>query len=80
MGDAKTIVKGDVEATFSGCDHVLEGEFFMGGQEHFYLETQACIVRPSGEDGEVEVHCSSQSPSLLQVQYTYSSSTQLIKS
>nr|CAH7741383.1 unnamed protein product [Callosobruchus chinensis] len=37
------IVKGDVEAVFKSAPHVVEGECRMGGQEHFYLETCACL-------------------------------------
>ena len=39
----------------------------MGGQEHFYLETQACLVVPKGEDGELEIFASSQNPTGLQI-------------
>ena len=67
MGVPRTIIKGDVDAAMRASDHVVNGEFFMGGQEHFYLETHACVVRPTGEDGELEVFCSSQSPTSLQV-------------
>ena len=67
MGVERTIVKGDVSAAMQQCDHVVEGEFYMGGQEHFYLETHACLVRPTGEDGEMEVFSSAQGPTLLQV-------------
>lgn len=35
------------------------GEVRMGGQEHFYLETQNCVVIP-GEDQEMEVISSTQ--------------------
>lgn len=45
-----SIVSGDVEAAFAGCDHVLEGEVKMGGQEHFYLEPHASLVIPQEED------------------------------
>lgn len=37
----------------------LEGDFFSGGQEHFYLESQSSIAYPL-EDGGIEVHSSSQ--------------------
>ena len=67
MGVERTIVKGDVSAALQQSDHVVEGEFYMGGQEHFYLETHACLVRPTGEDGEMEVFSSAQAPTLLQV-------------
>ena len=39
----------------------------IGGQEHFYLETQATIAVPKGEDGEIEVFSSCQSPTAAQV-------------
>jgi len=32
--------KGDVEKGFAAADNVYEGEMRVGGQEHFYLETQ----------------------------------------
>ncbi|EPQ25875.1 uncharacterized protein PFL1_06549 [Pseudozyma flocculosa PF-1] len=46
---------------------VLEGETRMGGQEHFYLETNACLVVPGREDSEVEVFSSTQNPSETQI-------------
>jgi hypothetical protein len=39
-----------VDAAFAGCDHVLEGEVKMGGQEHFYLEPHCSLVIPQEED------------------------------
>ena len=38
-----------------------------GLQEHFYLETQASIAVPKGEDGEMELFVSTQNPTLTQV-------------
>ncbi|KAF2460323.1 xanthine dehydrogenase/oxidase [Lineolata rhizophorae] len=60
------IKKGDVDAAFAECDHVFEGVTRMGGQEHFYLETQACVVVPKPEDGEMEVFSSTQNPTETQ--------------
>lgn len=57
------INKGDVEGTFKNCDHIFTGICRMGGQEHFYLETNACVVVPKPEDGEMEVFSSTQNPS-----------------
>lgn len=34
----------DIEQALAKCDRVFEGMARMGGQEHFYLETNACIV------------------------------------
>ncbi len=52
---------GDVEAVLGGgeCDHVLEGEARVGGQEHFYLEPNAAIVIPKEMD-EIESYASTQ--------------------
>jgi xanthine dehydrogenase/oxidase len=54
------IKKGDVEDGFKSADHVFTGVTRMGGQEHFYLETNACVVIPKPEDGEMEVYASTQ--------------------
>ncbi|XP_046517798.1 xanthine dehydrogenase/oxidase-like [Equus quagga] len=36
------------------------GEFYIGGQEHFYLETHCTIAVPKGEAGEMELFVSTQ--------------------
>ena len=41
----------------------------MGGQEHFYLETNACLAVPKGEDGEMELFVSTQNANETQVGY-----------
>ncbi|CAL1688978.1 unnamed protein product [Lasius platythorax] len=64
-GFPKCIIKGDAERAFEEADHVLEGEIRIGGQEHFYLETNATIAVPREED-ELEVFCSSQHPTEIQ--------------
>ncbi|XP_029159752.1 xanthine dehydrogenase-like [Nylanderia fulva] len=64
-GLSKSIIKGDAEKAFKEADHVLEGEVRMGGQEHFYLETNAAIAVPR-EDDELEVFCSTQHPTEIQ--------------
>ncbi|KAJ1674807.1 hypothetical protein EV182_002521, partial [Spiromyces aspiralis] len=46
--------------------HVFEGESYCDGQEHFYLETQACLVIPRGEGDEYEVWSSTQNPTETQ--------------
>ena len=56
------INKGDPEGAFRTADHVFSGVVRMGGQEHFYLETNACVVIPKPEDGEIEVWSSTQNP------------------
>jgi xanthine dehydrogenase molybdopterin binding subunit/xanthine dehydrogenase small subunit len=73
------IRRGDVNAIFEGRDsalrradaaarrpdHVLEGEFSIAGQEHFYLEMQAACAE-QGEDGSMFVMSSTQHPSEVQ--------------
>ena len=58
----REIKKGDVQEAFATCDHTFTGVTRMGGQEHFYLETQASAVVPKPEDGEMEIFTSSQNP------------------
>ncbi|KAF2190838.1 xanthine dehydrogenase [Zopfia rhizophila CBS 207.26] len=60
------IKKGDTEKAFAEADHVFTGIARMGGQEHFYLETQACLAVPKPEDGEMEIFSSTQNPSETQ--------------
>ncbi|RDW60482.1 putative xanthine dehydrogenase HxA [Aspergillus mulundensis] len=60
------IKNGDPESAFKDCDHVFEGVSRMGGQEHFYLETQACVAIPKPEDGEMEIWSGTQNPTETQ--------------
>lgn len=56
------IQDGDIEKGFLEPDLVtVEGEIRIGGQEHFYLETNAALAVP-GENDELTVHCSTQTP------------------
>ncbi|MGC3873085.1 xanthine dehydrogenase molybdopterin binding subunit [Halomonas sp. GXIMD04776] len=57
--------RGDWQRALDNAPHVLEGEQFVGGQEHFYLEGQACLVTPSEDEGVV-VYTSNQHPSETQ--------------
>lgn len=58
---------GDVDEVFGRAPHVLEGSCRMGGQEHFYLETQCVFCVPKKEDDELEVFCSTQHPTEVSV-------------
>ena len=58
----REIKKGDVEEAFKKCDYVFTGVARMGGQEHFYLETNASVAIPKPEDGEIEIFSSTQNP------------------
>ncbi len=47
------------------CQHVVSGEFHIGGQDHFYLEGQVASAVP-GEEQEMLIYSSTQHPSEVQ--------------
>src|SRR5271157_1625264 len=57
--------RGDAAGAIRAAPHRLEGQFAIGGQEHFYLEGQASFAIP-GEGDEMTVHASSQDPTETQ--------------
>ncbi|WP_459177329.1 xanthine dehydrogenase molybdopterin binding subunit [Ewingella americana] len=57
--------RGDSAAALARAPHRLQGELEIGGQEHFYLETQIASVMP-GEDGAMLVYSSTQHPTEVQ--------------
>ncbi|HME10513.1 MAG TPA: xanthine dehydrogenase molybdopterin binding subunit [Bryobacteraceae bacterium] len=59
------IRRGDAASSIADSAHRLRGELFIGGQEHFYLETQCAIARLD-ETGGVVVESSTQHPSETQ--------------
>ena len=59
------IRRGDVQSALKSSPEVLDGEFYMAGQEHFYLEMQAACAE-QGEDGSMFVMSSTQHPSEVQ--------------
>ncbi|HEX6953798.1 MAG TPA: molybdopterin cofactor-binding domain-containing protein, partial [Agromyces sp.] len=65
QGFAPTVQRGDAASALASAPHVFEGESFVGGQEHFYLETHASFARVDSE-GQVFVDSSSQHPSETQ--------------
>lgn len=65
IGLKREIQSGDVESALKSSPHRLHGVIKMQGQDHFYFESQACIAYPK-EDGQIEVHASSQHPSEVQ--------------
>ncbi|XP_071320852.1 aldehyde oxidase 6 isoform X2 [Trachinotus anak] len=60
------IEMGDVAEAFKSVDQVYEGEVRLGGQEHFYMETQSMLVVPVGEETEFNVYVSTQWPTSTQ--------------
>jgi xanthine dehydrogenase/oxidase len=60
--DEKTFV---IEQEKIGEEFVFEGTCRIGGQEHFYLETQGSLVIPK-ENDELEIIAATQNPSEIQ--------------
>jgi xanthine dehydrogenase molybdopterin binding subunit/xanthine dehydrogenase small subunit len=60
-----TLARGDAAAALAKAPLRLDGEFSFGGQEHFYLETQAAWAE-LGEAGTVFVSSSTQHPTEIQ--------------
>jgi xanthine dehydrogenase large subunit len=65
IGSHRKIERGGVEAALKSAPHRLKGEIVIRGADHFYLESQASIAYPR-EDGQIEVHSSSQHPTETQ--------------
>ncbi|MBV4530747.1 xanthine dehydrogenase molybdopterin binding subunit [Pseudomonas sp. SWRI107] len=63
--DSHTHQRGDAAAALATAPHRIQGTLHIGGQEHFYLETQISSVMP-GEDGGMIVYCSTQNPTEVQ--------------
>ncbi|XP_063788991.1 aldehyde oxidase-like [Pseudophryne corroboree] len=57
---------GSVEEAFQTADQVHEGEIYIGGQEHFYMETHSIRAVPKGEDGEMDMYLATQDPTHAQ--------------
>ena len=60
-----TLARGDFAGALATSPLRLDGEFSFGGQEHFYLETQAAWAE-AGEGGSVFVSSSTQHPTEIQ--------------
>ncbi len=57
--------RGDSARALAAAPHRLQGKLHIGGQEHFYLETQISSVIPTEDDGMI-VYTSSQNPTEVQ--------------
>ena len=60
------IINGDVAEMEAESDIVVSGEINCGGQEHFYLETNSCLVVPT-EAGELEIFAATQNANETQL-------------
>ena len=56
LGDEQCLQQGDVDKVFAEAEHTLEGTMMIGGQEHFYMETNSFVVVPSNDDKEVALY------------------------
>jgi xanthine dehydrogenase/oxidase len=56
----EAIVDPRMPKIWSKCERIFQGVSRVGGQEHFYLETNAALVIPHKEDGSMDVWCSTQ--------------------
>jgi len=65
LAEKKVIERGEVDTALTQADHVMEGVFRCGGQDHFYLESQAALVVPD-EFGTLTVYSSTQHPTEVQ--------------
>ncbi|HEY2239049.1 MAG TPA: xanthine dehydrogenase molybdopterin binding subunit, partial [Streptosporangiaceae bacterium] len=65
QGAARTVSRGDAAAGLARATHRFSGELEIGGQEHFYLETQAALALVD-ENGQIFVQSSTQHPSETQ--------------
>jgi xanthine dehydrogenase large subunit len=65
LTDAEVMRRGDPEAALSSAPHRLQGELYINGQEHFYLETQAALAWLDESDS-VFLQSSTQHPSETQ--------------
>ncbi|MGE6530555.1 xanthine dehydrogenase molybdopterin binding subunit [Pseudomonas sp. NPDC077382] len=63
--DSHTHKRGDSSGALAAAPRRLQGSLHIGGQEHFYLETQVSSVMPT-EDGGMIVYTSTQNPTEVQ--------------
>ena len=59
------IKKGNVKKAIKNSSHFISGSFFIGGQDHFYLESQISIAIPN-ENQEMTLWSSTQHPTEVQ--------------
>jgi xanthine dehydrogenase large subunit len=62
---SRTFKIGAVDAMWGKCDHVVEGQAEIGGQEHVYLETQGAYAYML-EDGAIKIHSATQATKYVQ--------------
>ena len=65
LGPERTMRRGEPETALRSASHVIRGELRTGAQEHWYLESQACLCVPREGRG-ITAFSSTQHPSETQ--------------
>ena len=65
QGEHRTVSRGDAATALERAAYRFSGELEIGGQEHFYLETQAALALVD-ENGQIFVQSSTQHPTETQ--------------
>lgn len=65
IADQRRIERGEVDKAMASATHRISGKLITGAQEHWYLETQACLAIPR-EGKEMLCYSSTQHPSETQ--------------
>ncbi|WP_040725478.1 xanthine dehydrogenase molybdopterin binding subunit [Thiomicrorhabdus sp. Kp2] len=63
--ESKTFLRGNPEEKLNQTEHRIQGEIEIGGQDHFYLESNVAMAIP-GEDNDIKIHSSTQHPTEVQ--------------
>jgi xanthine dehydrogenase large subunit len=61
----RTFQLGDIDAAWSQCEYIFEGQTETNGQEHLYIETQGAYALPQ-ENGGIKIFSSTQGPTAVQ--------------
>lgn len=65
IAGSRKIERGDFDQAFKSAANKIENTLVIRGADHFYLESNVAIAYPK-EDGQIEVHSSSQHPTEVQ--------------
>ena len=64
--DEQRLEQGNLHQGFAQSSFIVEGKVKIGGQEHFYMETNAYLIIPSRDGGELTAFLGTQDPSAAQ--------------
>lgn len=65
IGTEHSVGRGDIHDAFNRAENILRGQFYNGGQEHFYFEPHSSIAIPE-ENNCIKVISATQNPSEVQ--------------